>query len=367
MECPEAAPFVSALHDGERVPAEVAEHINGCPVCREQLRDYAGMGAELRLVASRTTQAFSAPAWLPSASRWRRFWRPRALTARVLVPRFALGLGAAVIVALSIGLGLVNAQNRALWFQFQLYPADPDWPQQQRTSNVPHVVQAGYREQIWWVWTEGNNVVTIAAIVSVTEIQHGRVRLAMRPRRYVDELSKGNPDTRTVERDLGNLRGHEYAYVPGESLVIPMEGGGKLVLKGQVFDQQPKMAWGYPLEPGPDQMVLTHPVLTRDRDVLISRFDTSAMIRQDEAFYIWAPGEGYFTLALQPFEAAIKGEASWGEIRFTLDGHDYFLLSASPITGGDQPHPIWVSRDVIHVPIHEPAFFGTGELRGVQH
>jgi hypothetical protein len=210
--------------------------------------------------------------------------------------------------------------------------------------------------------------------MSVTEIQHGGVRLAIRPRRYVYEFGKPhpagqliNPDMQTVERDLGKLGGHDYVYIPGQTLEIPIEGGGKLVLKGEVFDQQPKLAWGFPLEPGLDQMVLTHPVLMRDRNTLIQQFENSAMIRKDRAILINAAGEGFFTIALQPFEGAITGEANWGEMRFTLAGHNYIMLSASPITGGDQPHAVWVSRDIVRVPIDEPALLGTGDLPGVKH
>lgn len=342
MECNESQPFVSALYDGEHIPAEAAEHISGCAVCREQLQEYAAMGAELRLAASCAEDILPGPEWLRLSLPRLRLLNTRALTARVLVPRFAVGLGIVVILALSVGLTLVRAQTRARWFQFQLYPADrPDFE-----TLRPDVVKAGYRQPRGWVWL-GDGV---GAMVSVMEIQHGRVRLAVRARRY------GNhPDPEVEERDLGNLQGHEYVYVPGQTLEIPIEGGGKLVLKGEVFDQQPKLAWGFPIEPGPDQMVLTHSVLIRDKkDVLFSPSGASAMIGDHHAIFIYVPGEGSFTLALQPFEGASKGEANWGELRFTLDGHDYFLLSGSPITGGDQPHAVWVSRNANYTPSKYP-------------
>ena len=52
MRCEEAAEFVSALCDSERIPREAAEHIGECEKCRAWLQDYAMLGAELRRTAS---------------------------------------------------------------------------------------------------------------------------------------------------------------------------------------------------------------------------------------------------------------------------------------------------------------------------
>lgn len=315
------------------------------------------MGAELKLAASRAEEILSGPEWLRSSSPCPRLLNARALTARVMVPRFALGLGIIAILALSVGLTLVRAQTRARWFEFQLYPADrPDFE-----TLRPDVVQAGYRQPRGWLWL-GHYV---GAMASVSEIQHGRVRLAVRARRY-----ENHPGPEVVERDLGKLQGHEYVYVPGETLEIPIEGGGKLVLKGEVFDQQPKLAWGFPIEPGPDQMVLTHAALIRDKkEVLFSPSGASGMVGRDHAIFIYVPGEGSFTFALQPFKGASTGEASWGELRFTIDGHDYCLLSGSPITGGDQPHAVWVLRNANFTPSNYPdrGFMTSRALPGDQH
>ena len=52
MNCQEVQPRISALHDGESVSREVADHIRSCSACRARLEDYARMGVELRLLAS---------------------------------------------------------------------------------------------------------------------------------------------------------------------------------------------------------------------------------------------------------------------------------------------------------------------------
>jgi hypothetical protein len=134
-------------------------------------------------------------------------------------------------------------------------------------------------------------------------------------------------------------------------LQIPIEGGGTLLLSGQVSEQQPKLAWGYPLEPVANQMVLTHFALLRDNEVLTSPGGAGVMIDQkDRGISLYVPGQGLFTFALQPFESAVKGEASWSQARFTLDSQDFYLLSGAPITGGEQPHDIWVSLKADYLP-----------------
>src|SRR5881396_1227200 len=117
MNCQEVQPFVSALHDGESVSKEAAEHIRNCAKCRARLEDYARMGVELRLLASGAPEG--APIRLPHLPPRGRRWGPK-LTTRVLVPRFALGAGVFAILGLSVGLGWMRAQSSGPWFQFDV-------------------------------------------------------------------------------------------------------------------------------------------------------------------------------------------------------------------------------------------------------
>jgi hypothetical protein len=111
------------------------------------------------------------------------------------------------------------------------------------------------------------------------------------------------------------------------------------------------LAWGFPLEPGADQMILTHFMLVRDKQVLTPLSGMSTMIGEREnRIYLYVPRQGLFTFALQPFEGAVKGKASWSEATFNIHDHDFYLLSGSPITGGDQPHDIWVSLQGDYLP-----------------
>jgi ankyrin repeat protein len=109
MRCEEVHLHISELYDRELVSPEAAEHISGCAGCRGRLRDYAEMGAEMRLLASRTL--LEAPEPLPelrpAPSRWRNWSMP------VLVPRYVALPVLVGFLALSIGLGLIQAQRHA--------------------------------------------------------------------------------------------------------------------------------------------------------------------------------------------------------------------------------------------------------------
>ena len=90
MTCIEAEPHISAVCDGEPIPAEAAEHISTCAFCRATLGEYAQIGTELRVTAAMESETLP-PLELPQRRRAFDF-----LCHRVPVPRFAL---AALIVA----------------------------------------------------------------------------------------------------------------------------------------------------------------------------------------------------------------------------------------------------------------------------
>ena len=341
MECHEAQPFVSALYDGQILSAEAGEHIQQCPACRARLRDYSEIDIELRLLASRMPGHAQKPVDLSPSVPLSRFLRWQAWTSSVLVPRLALVAGFAVIIGLLVGLDFVNAQNRGPWFQFQLRLPG----QQSGTPAEPssfRLAQGGYRNTFLYALPSGG----VAAGMAVDDIQRGMVRLGLRARRY-----EGLLDSRAIKQELGDLNGHTYAYSPGQTLEVPVEGGGTLLLTGQVLqDRPPSLAWGLPVSPGPDQLILTHPTLARG-DTLLRHLDACAMtINRTQTLSLYVPKEGLFVFSLHPLNRAVQGDATWAQLRFRVGSDEYTLFSASPITGGDQPRPIWVYRDANYVP-----------------
>jgi hypothetical protein len=352
MNCQEVQPHVSALHDGEIVPTEAAQHIGNCPTCKARLCDYAQMGAELRLLASACPE--ETPALLPAVPPPVRRWA-RTLTARVLVPRFALGLGVLLIAALSLSLGVMRAQVGSLWFQF-------DVTSPERLGSWGSEALAGYRGKMSFLMTGAT--AKVAALINVDEVQYGLVRLSIAARRF--EVAPAGPEARpitesiestptsdqAVRQMLANTPPHQYEYIPGQVLEVPVEGGGKLLLTGRVLERHARF-WvkeDYPLEPKAGQIVLNEPALLRDKELLIKGVGSASAGGEDAFVAMLVPKEGLFGFLLKPIDGAVEAEAEYGQARFKIGKHDYVLFSATPITGGQQPRGIWVYYDPNYQP-----------------
>ncbi len=364
MNCQEAQSFVSALHDGETVPKEAAEHIGGCAACKKRLQEYAQMGMELRLLASVESpeSAATPPPLPPQGRRW-----ARPLTGRVLVPRFALALGVVAIVGLSVGLGFVRAQSRGLWFQFDV--SDP--ATQDKTGTL---LQAGDFPNV--LFLSGGPRLKICFQVKAADVQNDLVRLLVRARAF--EPQPGSEEEKAanyqgavltpelIDRILANTPFRELPYVPGQTLEIPVEGAGKLLLTGRVYRLRPSFsAQWFTVTPKENAIQLTNPALVRDHEFL-GRLEWAATIQATNSTVgIYVPEGGAFLFALKPFDGATRGVAEFGEAHFKMDGHDYILFSATPITGGQQPREIWVYRDANYSPSPPPKFpipLGGGDI-----
>ena len=122
MKCEDAAEFVSALYDGERIPPKAAEHLGGCETCRGRLDAYAGMAAELRRIASLEETVNEAGSWQKQEQTRSSWWHKSTETMRI--PRFAFALMLVAIVLLSGGLVLVRARpgsgGSVLWLVAKL-------------------------------------------------------------------------------------------------------------------------------------------------------------------------------------------------------------------------------------------------------
>jgi hypothetical protein len=338
MNCSEAEPFVSVLYDGEPVPVEVADHVDGCPNCRGRLRSYSEMGVELRLMASKAPHPTS-PFVL--RDKLRPPYRPTRLAflrAGVLVPRFALALLAAALVATSASIVILRAQSEArpLWFQFGV--TDRGLP----VTLMGHVAKAGFDDE-FVIWRVDN---PIGVHIAVATIKEKSVQIRIRAR----NLGPGGADKGySPKKGLGDLQNHEFTYTVGDKLDIPVEGGGVLTLQGQVVDHQPKIAFRMPGEPGPDQIVLTSPLVISG-EALLANLEGANSIASDPDWggRIYVPGTGEIVIALQALPGAVQGEANWGNLKFKWRGRSYLVRTASPITGGDQPRAVWVTLDSEH-------------------
>lgn len=361
MNCQEARPYVSALYDGESVPGQAAAHIGSCGICRELLRGYAALGAELRLLASADSEAsLPPPAYAPSrGGRW-----THGLTARVLVPRFAVGLVLIALVGLSVGLALVRGQGSGPWFQYEV--SGPEW--QGTSGNVLQAGESGSGE----FSLSADSRITLYE-VKVLDVSSGSARIEVRARKFNTETDghggkfivepgggRGTVKSRhDIERLLASATPQRFDSKAGEKLQVSVDGGGTLDLTGKVYRLHPSF-WGYPVNPEPNEIVLTNPAMVRGQEFLGNIAGSASAAGEGMAIGACVPPAGAFVFALKPFPGAIRGVAEFGRASFTMDGRGYTLFSATPITGGQQPRDIWVYR-APHCPsVSRPMILGSG-------
>lgn len=333
MNCTEAELYISALNDGEPVPSNAAQHIASCGSCRNTLQEYSRIGAELRLAAS-VGEEHLPLLQLPPRIHWLDFlWR------RVSVPRFALVALLACLVLSTGAVSIIRAQQSLpLWFQFG-YGVTEGAEIFRYT-----IAKQGYDDTQSSITFLNGSPVAATLRIKVESISTDDV--VLRCRATTPGLQpNGNgftlgPDPRGKPSLDGVAPIH---YKPGESLAIPIEGGGTLYLRGEVMDHQPKIAFGAPLEPPADKMIVRSPVLTGPNGVLANINGGSASANTvGEGILIRAGSDGAYFFGARAFPGAVQGELNWGQITFKLDGKEYRLLAAAPILGGDQPRPMWV-------------------------
>ena len=68
---------------------------------------------------------------------------------------------------------------------------------------------------------------------------------------------------------------------------------------------------------------------------------------------IYFPGEGRYLISTVPFEGTVQGSVELGQIKFSLEGQDYLLLSAMPTTRSEH---VWVA--------HQPRYRLSEHLQG---
>lgn len=360
MDCQEAQLYVSEIYDGEQVPGQAAEHVENCSTCRDLLHIYAQIGVETRLLSHRITAVPAAPTQLMQSIRRRRRNKMNILTRGVWVPRFGLiAFALVLLIAVPASWPLLHAQSKSLWFQFELGPDTSGGPA------VTHIAKSGYKNEMGWMFSENGsrlhaNPNLIGAQIRVASIEDDSVELTIAARNF----GTGNSFPGDMHAELAKVPERSFRYSPGETLQIPVDGGGALNLRGTVVDHQPKIAWGHPLEPDPGELILSSPILIEGNRVLVDMSGATTFVRGDkEAARLYSPGQGLFSIGLRPFPGAVKGKAEWGRLTFELGGKHYMLVAGSPICGGDQPHPVWVALDASFIaPDGNRGSLGTSSL-----
>lgn len=353
MTCIDARPQVSSLYDGEPISASAADHIQNCISCRECLRVYAEMGAELRLLAHQGNPVSGLSNEL--RARLHNRHRPTFLSRRILVPRLALGiLSLAALALVPASWAMLRAQSSPLWFQFQLHPS------QMSKDKFATIGKAGFENSGMDMFSaDAANLPKLNRVgyrIKIDAVERNEVRLKV----AAWSFGLGNVVPENFADQINNTPFQTIVYRPGEETEIPIEGGIKLVLHGDVMDHMPKLAWHMPAEPGPDELVITSPILLEGNHVVADLRGSSTIAEGSSgAAFISVPGLGQFSLSLSPNPGAVEAQANWSQLDFSIDGKRYILATGSPIADGDQPHTVWIALDRRLV---QAAGLGSGHL-----
>jgi hypothetical protein len=235
MKCEEVGEFVSAICDGESIPVNAAEHIDRCETCRCRLKEYAEIGAELRLAASlESSEEPEVRHWKKEQRVMSNWWRRGWETMRI--PRFAFALLLLAVVGLSSNLliGRVRAHTRGRVLMLTAKPAEG--------HTLPCTLVAGsdgYCRTMRMEGTDGGRGVYTFRIIA-DDGEH--IELGIRSARIYRPISKDD-----IKDDIDGLPETTYSVTPGETLHIDIPGAGNMEVDTKLWDHYPSPGevWDY--------------------------------------------------------------------------------------------------------------------------
>ena len=360
MTCHDAAPFVSAIYDGDAVPADAVRHIAACDACRAFLREIGGAGAELKLTAAvealdwraadGSARDLAPPAIAAApAPIARRLWSSAARGVRV--PRLIVGAAAVALVVGTIGwLRPHAAPTSATWFTYRVAVQCPGQASAIDVASGSTIV--GSRSQSTTSESCPGDTRGFASEMTVKSATATQATLTLRLLRPAEHVTP-----QAAMRDVSKQPGVEYIYTSGETLRVPFDGA-EIDITGHLEtreDNTPTHASMTALLPGPDELQINAPALIRDNKDLVAVFNAGTTARADSVIKLYAPGEGLFEFALTApagapgvWNTALAGGA---ELMLTDAGHHYTIYCALPLTSGDQPRTIYFR----HLPNYKPS------------
>jgi len=206
-------------------------------------------------------------------------------------------------------LSLTRAKETFRWFQYEIRGRDGKWIV--RGAVPPHGEGNSYYDgNAGMTYPDGIVWFSIRMKEPVGDAERIAVRAWWVP--------KG--ESRGDERQVNTER--EFLYSPNEDLTIPVEGYGKLEIKGQFVPTLPETVQRG-MYPENGKFRIDPPVLfVRDRDVL-GRFDSGGgeLPLGTSYFAYGQQDEGWYVFSAKPIEGAVEGTLTMNNIEFTLDGN----------------------------------------------
>lgn len=337
MKCDKAGEFISRLSDGQVIPPEAAQHVGTCQHCRARLSEYLEMGAELRRLASLEQPTTTKEGRWEMEQKLRFAWWRRGTTT-MRIPRFAFASMLVAILLLSGGLVLVRARSNngggspVFALAFRVPPEN-----YQRTCFIPPEPN----KTCSYSTTLNNGESELGLMVRFVSRSNNRTELGVRAA-YESDTTQSN-----LKRDVEAAPEQIISVQSGQEDEMEVPGLGEIQITGQYLDHQP-MVWGSAPNESPapqNEFAVVDPVLIRGNAVVCDFSRNGYSIEDgypDAALMIYYPGQGRYLISSVPFEGAVEGAAKMGQIRFSLDGQDYLLMSGMPILRSTH---VWVSHD----------------------
>jgi hypothetical protein len=332
MTCDEAAPFISAFYDGERIPVEAAAHLHDCVECRLHLADYLQMGVELKQFAN-TTVPESTPiiSWGKQPlhlNLWQLGRKP------MRVPRFALALMIVAITALSAGLFLVRAREATpWWFQFSIR-----MPNVGTTTVVLKSSELGAKpREFVQPMPDGN----LACVVRLVDSKEGAEEIGIRAQKLPSRL-----DSHSALEQVRNTPEKIDWYALGQKVVVPVPGYESFEITGQLLSEPPEHDVARePFLPKNGELRLSSPVLLRNGQLVADMNGATTYASTGEVAAFYVPAEGLFLFSFDSFDGAVEAALQNSQLEFNSDGQSYQLLTGTPIVAGEQFHRrLWVEH-----------------------
>jgi hypothetical protein len=340
MNCNEVIEDISLLCDGRRASRDAALHIGNCQNCRERMNSYAAMGSELRLLASLQDQpVFSADVVCVAQSTNRFSWWQKGLTT-MKIPRMAFALMAITIVVLSTGLVVLRARAGAavgpvLELKYKLPPMGRTTLCVMTTDGNPRSNHCGGTSRL-----SSGQLLFNARLIATNE---GRMQLGIKTT-FVP--GAGGSPVSDFELAIKDVPEQLVSLESGEKKEIVVPGFGTIEMEGKYLDHVPALLYSpdEALDPKPNEFRVVSPVLVRDNEVIANAEGSSSIETgdPDATLMFYVPKEGRYLVSVRPFDGAEEGTVHLGQIKFSLEGHDYLLLTSMPITTAEH---VWVKRE----------------------
>jgi len=99
------------------------------------------------------------------------------------------------------------------------------------------------------------------------------------------------------------------------------------------------------VDPKANEFRIVSPVLIRGKEVI---FNFAGASSGGTGVSIYWPGEGRFLFSSVPFKDAVEGSVVESQIKFSVEGQEYVLFTAVPITRATR---VWIK----HEPSYKPS------------